>query len=54
MRRIFATRSTHMRPYDLDGPVQPEISWAPLSYDVGSERGSYLMRLDAGRRHDST
>ena len=48
MRRIFATRNLEMRPYDLDGPLQPEMSWAPLSYDAGSERGSYLMRMAPG------
>jgi quercetin dioxygenase-like cupin family protein len=37
-----------MRPYDLDGPLQPEISWAPLSYDAARQRGSYVMRLEPG------
>jgi anti-sigma factor ChrR (cupin superfamily) len=37
-----------MRPYDLDGPLQPEISWAPLSYDAVKQRGSYIMRLEPG------
>ncbi len=48
MRRIFATGRLEMRPYDLDGPLQPEISWAPLSYDAARARGSYLMRLAPG------
>jgi mannose-6-phosphate isomerase-like protein (cupin superfamily) len=47
-RRIFATRDIAMRAYDLDGPLQPEMSWAPLSYDAGRERGSYVMRLAPG------
>jgi anti-sigma factor ChrR (cupin superfamily) len=47
-RRIFATRELQMRPYDLDGPLQPEISWAPLSYDADRQRGSYIMRLEPG------
>jgi mannose-6-phosphate isomerase-like protein (cupin superfamily) len=47
-RRIFATRDTTMRPYDLDGPLQPQMTWAPLSYEAGRERGSYLMRLAPG------
>ena len=47
-RRIFATASLPMRPYDLDGPLQPEMSYAPLSHDSRSERGSYLMRMEPG------
>jgi anti-sigma factor ChrR (cupin superfamily) len=47
-RRIFRTAGLAMRPYDLDGPLQPAMSWAPLSYDTARERGSYLMRLAPG------
>ena len=47
-RRIYATASLKMRPYDLDGPLQPDMSYAPLSHDACSERGSYLMRMEPG------
>ena len=47
-RRIYATATLEMRPYDLDGPLQPDMSYAPLSHDAGSERGSYLMRMEPG------
>lgn len=47
-RSIFATRGIALRPYDLDGPLQPEMSWAPLSYDRATGRGSYLMRMAPG------
>ena len=47
-RRIFATRTIEMKPYDLDGPVQPEMGWAALSYDARRERGSYLVRMAPG------
>jgi quercetin dioxygenase-like cupin family protein len=47
-RRIFATRHLAMSAYNLDGLVQPDISWAPLSYEGNRERGSYLMRLAPG------
>ena len=47
-RRIYRTHSLEMRPYDLDGPLQPEMSYARLSYDARSERGSYLMRMQPG------
>ena len=30
-RRIFRTRGLAMRLYGLDGPLQPEMSYAPLS-----------------------
>ena len=47
-RRIYATRKLEMQPYDLDGPLQPEMSYAPLSHDARNERGSYLMRMEPG------
>ena len=47
-RRFFRLREVAMRPYDLDGPLQPDMSFAPLSYDAGSERGSYVMRMEPG------
>ncbi len=47
-RRIYATRDVALGAYDLDGPVQPEITYAPLSYGAKSERGSYLMRMAPG------
>lgn len=53
VRRIFATRSLVMRPYDMDGPVQPEMSYARLSHEADSERGSYLIRMQPGTRHST-
>ena len=47
-RRIVATRETAFQPYDLDGPLQPEISWLPVSYEADSGNGSYLMRMQPG------
>lgn len=47
-RRIFRTAELRVGPYDLDGPLQADISWAPLSYDVARGRGSYLMRMQPG------
>lgn len=32
----------------MEGPVQPEISWAPVSFDEGSGQGSYVMRMQPG------
>jgi len=56
-RRIYATASLKMQPYDLDGPLQPDMSYAPLSHDARTERGSYLMRMEPGSatiRHEHT
>jgi anti-sigma factor ChrR (cupin superfamily) len=47
-RRIFRVAGIAMRPYDLDGRVQPDMSFAPLSFDPRSERGSYVMRMEPG------
>jgi mannose-6-phosphate isomerase-like protein (cupin superfamily) len=47
-RRVFRTGKLDMRPYDLDGPLQPEMGYAPLSYDAATGRGSYLMRMAPG------
>jgi anti-sigma factor ChrR (cupin superfamily) len=35
-------------PYDLEGPVQPEMSWLPVSYDPETGEGCYLMRMEPG------
>jgi len=40
--------TTPFLPYDLEGPVQPEMSWLPISYDPTTQQGSYLMRMEAG------
>lgn len=36
------------QPYDLDGPLQPEMSWLSISYDRRSSTGCYLMRMAPG------
>jgi anti-sigma factor ChrR (cupin superfamily) len=40
--------TTPFLPYDMEGPVQPEMSWLPLSYDEQSGHGTYLMRMEPG------
>jgi len=47
-RRVVNIRSTPFQEYDMEGPVQPEMSWLPVSYDAESGRGSYLMRMEPG------
>jgi anti-sigma factor ChrR (cupin superfamily) len=47
-RRIIATAGTEFLPYDLDGPLQPDIGWLPISFDRKKGEGSYLMRMQSG------
>jgi anti-sigma factor ChrR (cupin superfamily) len=48
VRRVVRTDQRAFLPYDLEGPVQPEMAWLPVSYDRASQRGSYLMRMAPG------
>lgn len=47
-RRVIATRTTPFQAYDLEGPVQPEMHWLPLSYRRETGTGCYLMRMAPG------
>jgi quercetin dioxygenase-like cupin family protein len=47
-RRIIDLRKTQFLEYDLEGPVQPEMSWLPISYDKTTGQGSYVMRMEPG------
>jgi anti-sigma factor ChrR (cupin superfamily) len=47
-RRVVRTRATPFREYDMEGPVQPELSWLPVSYDETTGEGSYVMRMEPG------
>jgi len=47
-RRVFNAYETPFLEYDLEGPVQPEMSWLPVSYDRESGQGCYLMRMQPG------
>jgi anti-sigma factor ChrR (cupin superfamily) len=47
-RRVFRIPETDFLPYDLDGPLQPEMSWLPISFDRGTWQGCYLMRMQPG------
>jgi anti-sigma factor ChrR (cupin superfamily) len=46
-RRVLRTADDFL-PYDLEGPVQPEMSWLPVSYDKTTGQGCYLMRMQPG------
>ena len=49
-RRVLAMAAAGYEPYDLDGPLQPEITWQAISYDRTRQQGSYVMRLAPGAR----
>jgi anti-sigma factor ChrR (cupin superfamily) len=49
-RRVIDIARTNFLPYDLEGPVQPDIAWLPVSYDRAKGEGSYLMRMQAGAK----
>ena len=47
-RRIVHTLAKPFAPYDLDGPVQTDMSLIELSYDRGNKQGAYLIRMEPG------
>src|SRR5262245_64346904 len=47
-RRVLNIGTTAFQEYDLDGPLQPEISWLPISFDRAAGQGCYLMRMQPG------
>jgi anti-sigma factor ChrR (cupin superfamily) len=47
-RAVVNAHRTPFLPYDLEGPVQPEMSWLPVSFDRKSGQGCYLMRTEPG------
>ena len=47
-RIALNAHTTPFLPYDLEGPVQPEMSWLPISFDKETQQGTYLMRMEAG------
>jgi anti-sigma factor ChrR (cupin superfamily) len=47
-RRVFNVDDADFLPYDLEGPLQPEMSWLPISYERRTGQGCYLMRMAPG------
>ena len=47
-RTIVRTRAKDFEAYDLDGPLQSDISLLKLSYDGQTREGSYMMRMQPG------
>ncbi len=47
-RHVVNAYTTAFLAYDLEGPIQPEMSWLPVSFDRETGEGCYLMRMDPG------
>ena len=47
-RKTVNAHTTPFRDYDMEGLVQPEMSWLPVSYDEATGQGTYLMRMQPG------
>ena len=47
-RRIVHTRLAPFVPYDMEGPVQPDMAVIELSYDRAAKQGAYLIRMQPG------
>lgn len=47
-RRIVNLHQCSWRDYDLEGPLQPELGWLPVSFERATGQGSYLMRMQPG------
>jgi quercetin dioxygenase-like cupin family protein len=48
LRRVVPLKDAEYLVYDMEGPVQPEMSYAPLSYEKGTAEGVYVMRMQPG------
>jgi hypothetical protein len=47
-RKAVNAHTTPFLEYDLEGPVQLDMSWLPLSFDRETQQGTYLMRMEPG------
>jgi len=47
-RIVVDAHTTTFLPYDLEGPIQADMSWLPVSFDRESQQGTYLMRMAPG------
>lgn len=47
-RRMYSVHRSTFGEYDLDGPLQDDISLLEVSYDRASGNGCYVMRMQPG------
>jgi quercetin dioxygenase-like cupin family protein len=47
-RRVIPLTGADYRVYDMEGPVQPDMSYAALSWEKTRAEGVYVMRMKPG------
>ena len=47
-RKIIRTADTPFKPYDFDGPIQPDMELLTLSHDTHTHQGAYMIRMQPG------
>jgi anti-sigma factor ChrR (cupin superfamily) len=47
-RKVINIRETPFQPYDMEGPVQKDMSVIKLHYDHQDRQGAYLIRMEPG------
>ena len=47
-RKVTNIYAADYQPYDLEGPLQEDISYIPLTYDPATKRGTYVIRMAPG------
>ncbi|MDE0457763.1 MAG: cupin domain-containing protein [Chromatiales bacterium] len=47
-RTIINLYEAAFEPYDLEGPIQDDMGLLSVSYDRGSRRGIYAIRMEPG------
>lgn len=47
-RTIVNVYEAPFEAYDLEGPVQEDMSLLPISYDTETRRGIYVIRMEPG------
>ena len=47
-RTIVNVHETSFEPYDLEGPVQDDMSLLSVSYNRETRRGIYVIRMEPG------
>ena len=47
-RTIVNVYEAPFEAYDLEGPVQEDMSLLPISYDTDTRRGIYVIRMEPG------
>lgn len=47
-RSVINMQKASYLPYDLEGPLQPEMEWTPVSFSRATGQGSYVMRMQPG------